>query len=207
MSLILPAVFGIGYFSEHRELEQTIKSKGMYGIGEKEMLEAFEVAMTAQSSLPEGVDHIAVGIQPRPLERAIRESGAHVPWQEDPRLNWLEMAVNRYGGASTADTTNSRESILATIRQAASPEQAAVAATAHIVRSLARLLMLEVDAVRPVHKSIAGHGLDSMIGAEFRNWVFREFAVNIPFQQLLAGSMTIADLASKLCETVRGEKG
>ncbi|RYP49852.1 hypothetical protein DL768_004507 [Monosporascus sp. mg162] len=98
VALILPAIFGIGYISEHPEVERSIKSKGMYGIRENEMLEAFEVAMTPQSLLPPGVDHIAVGIQPRRYGKAIKAAEAHIPWGEDPRLNWMAAAIKETEG-------------------------------------------------------------------------------------------------------------
>lgn len=62
--------------------------------------------------------------------------------------------------------------------------------------------MLDESAVQTTQMSVASHGLDSMIGAEFRNWLFREFKIDVPFQQLLAGTLTIAELAQMLCEKV-----
>lgn len=62
--------------------------------------------------------------------------------------------------------------------------------------------MLDETVVDTTQRSIGSYGLDSMIGAEFRNWIFRHFRADVPFQQLLAGSLTTSDLSRILCESV-----
>lgn len=38
-----------------------------------------------------------------------------------------------------------------------------------------------------------------MIGAELRNWIFKELALDIPFQQLLGPGLTITKFATQVC--------
>lgn len=40
----------------------------------------------------------------------------------------------------------------------------------------------------------------------FRNWVFKEFGMDIPFQQLLAPTLTIAGFSVQVCDSL-GVKG
>nr|APX43983.1 polyketide synthase [Pestalotiopsis microspora] len=205
ISLILPAIFGIGHIADNPELEKAIQMKGMYGIRENEMLDAFEVAMTPQVSLPPGVHHMVVGLQPRRFGASVRAVGAHVLTDEHPQLNWVATTVEeQFGGdnARQADAVGSHQSIISIIQQSLSEDQAVEAVTPYLSRRLGRLLLIDEDSIQPTQKSVASHGLDSMIGAEFRNWVFREFKVDVPFQQLLAGSLTISDLARMLCKKV-----
>ncbi|KAI0025583.1 putative polyketide synthase [Xylariomycetidae sp. FL0641] len=206
MSLVLPAIFGIGHIAEHREIEAAIRSKGYYGVYEAEMLDAFEVAMTPDLGQGVAGDHVVLGVQPRRFGAAIRAAGAHVGFDTDPRLGWLARAVAQQGGGGSGSGGGAAESILTTIAAAPSPDEAVAAATAHMARRLGRVLMLEEADVAVAGKSIASHGLDSMIGAEFRNWLFREFGADIPFQQLLAGSLTLTELAKTLCARVREGK-
>jgi hypothetical protein len=63
-------------------------------------------------------------------------------------------------------------------------------------------LMISVEDIQTSRGSIASVGLDSMIGSEFRNWIFRELGVEIPFQKLLASNLTVAKLATELFEKV-----
>lgn len=46
---------------------------------------------------------------------------------------------------------------------------------------------------------VAKYGLDSMIGAELRNWIFKEYALDIPFQQLLGPTLMIKKFAIRVC--------
>ncbi|KAM0811341.1 hypothetical protein AB5N19_11697 [Seiridium cardinale] len=200
VSLDLPAILGVGLIHDSPELLQSIRAKGMYGLHWKEMLKSFEIAMTPRAGLPAGVDHIAIGIQPRLFGQAIQKAGAHIPWKEEPRLNWLEHVVKDQAGNDTLQPDANSQSMVASMRQAPCREEAVSILTSHITRRLARLLMIEPELVHPTQKSLASHGLDSMIGAEFRNWMFREFAVDFPFQQLLTGGLTISDLAEILAE-------
>lgn len=201
ISLDLPAILGVGLIHENPELRQSVESKGMYGIHWKEMIKAFEIAM--RTNLPPNVDHIAVGIQPGPFGRAIKAADAHIPWKEEPRLNWLEFATKEQAGSDgtkSGNANNSLENIKTTIRQAQDKAKAVDIIISHIAGRLARLLMTDAQSIQPTQKSLASHGLDSMIGVEFRNWIFREFGVDLPFQQLLAGNLTISELAHSLYE-------
>ncbi|KAI0860776.1 reducing type I polyketide synthase [Xylaria cubensis] len=212
VSLILPAIFGIGFFAENRHLEAFMKSRGMYGIEEQEMLDAFEIAMMPWGTLPEGTDHIIAGLQPHRLARAINEAHVEDFWRDDHRLDWLKQSVNRHieTGAPVEQGENNKSimsvSILEFIQRStdSDDEQHVLeVATKHITKRLARLLVMEEEAMDPTARSVSSHGLDSLIGAEFRNWIFREFKVEMPFQQLLSPSVTISGLAKALIQKHR----
>lgn len=47
---------------------------------------------------------------------------------------------------------------------------------------------------------IGSYGLDSMIGAEMRTWIFKEFGLDYPFQKLLAPTLTFKGLAEVVAE-------
>ncbi|KAI0433930.1 hypothetical protein F5Y09DRAFT_350058 [Xylaria sp. FL1042] len=93
------------------------------------------------------------------------------------------------GGGAGAGVS---QSIVAAIKAAATPAEAAGLVLEHFATYLARLLMLPESDVEVNNGSIASYGVDSMIGAELRNWIFKEFRMDIPFQQLLAPTLTIA---------------
>ncbi|KAG6356752.1 hypothetical protein INS49_014626 [Diaporthe citri] len=77
------------------------------------------------------------------------------------------------------------------VRQAQSRELAVDELAAYVLRS--------------INKSIAGHGLDGVIGIKLRNWLYCKFGVELPFQQLLASSFTVEGLAEIIYEEVKGQ--
>uniref|UniRef100_A0A0B7KJD8 Uncharacterized protein n=1 Tax=Bionectria ochroleuca TaxID=29856 RepID=A0A0B7KJD8_BIOOC len=205
VSLILPAIFGIGYLLAFPEIAKSIRSKGMYGIWKQEMLEAFEVAMTPHDLISD-VYHIVVGVQPRRYGPAIKAASGDISLEGEMRLSWTLQAIKGQTGDTGSTQTEgatSGVSPLVAIQRAATIEEAAETVTDILARRLARLMMMELESIHTTGKSVASHGLDSMIGAEFRNWIFREFKVDVPFQQLLAGSLTVSELARTLSERVK----
>lgn len=196
VSIVLPMVLGVGVVAENNEIEEALKRKGMYGIDEEHLLEAFETAMSIQDS----ADHLVVGLDPAKLQRSMAAAGtADNFWTEDVRFSNLLSIMRSSGGDNGAGVG---QSILASIKTAASLVEAINITNDHIVGKLGRMLMLDADQFDLENKSIGDHGLDSMIGAEFRNWVFKEFGMDVPFQQLLAPTLTISKFGAQICESL-----
>ena len=196
-SVVLPMVLGVGVVAEKTEIEDALKRKGMYGIDEEQLLEGFEAAIIAHNSLQRTPDHIAIGLDPAMLQKAIAEAGeADAFWIEDARFSPLVHAMN---AANEGADAGGSQSIMATIRAATSLAEAVVAVECHFIEKLARMLMLKDEDFEPENSSIASYGIDSMIGAELRNWIFKEYRMDIPFQQLLAPTLTIGKFAAQVC--------
>ncbi len=176
VSLILPMVSGVGVVAENNEIEEALKRKGMYGIDEEHLLEAFETAMSIQDS----ADHLVLGLDPAKLQRSMSAAGTT--------------------DNSGPTAVSAGQTILSFITSAPSSAEAIELTSQHIMAKLGRMLMLAADDFELDSKSIADHGLDSMVGAEFRNWVFKEFGMDVPFQQLLAPTLTIARFSVQICE-------
>ncbi|KAL5583932.1 hypothetical protein FOVSG1_015283 [Fusarium oxysporum f. sp. vasinfectum] len=110
---------------------------------------------------------------------------------------------------STQITTESSQSVIARIRQHF--EKACDAAKNHIderqklvefvssavVKALSDMLFIDMLNVNPAN-SIAGHGVDSLIAAELRNWFHQAFGVNILTGELLDADTGIRDLAAEI---------
>ena len=198
-SVILPMVLGVGVVAENLELEDALKRKGMYGIDEEHLLGAFEVAIIEQQR-PGAADHIVVGLDPAQLHKAISEAGEDVDsfWTEDPRFKTIVHAMQ--SESSDASGASASQTILSTIKgDDISPAEAIQAVKEHFIAKLARILMLAVENFEEDGKSVASYGIDSMIGAELRTWIFKELAIDIPFQQLLGPSLTVTKFAEQVC--------
>lgn len=210
ISVILPAIFGVGAMTKSPEMVESVKFKGMYGIDKDEMLAVFDIALRPQHELPAGLDHIGMGMQPRRFAKSLAAVDAHMRW-EDPRLNWFKFALDKENHLDSNNGSgkgghSKGPDIMTRVRQASSRELAVDELAAYIGKRLATLLMIDIEVLQSSNKSIAGHGLDSMIGVELRNWLYREFGVELPFQQLLASSLTVEGLAEIMYEEVKGKE-
>ncbi|KAK2596504.1 hypothetical protein N8I77_013391 [Diaporthe amygdali] len=215
VSAVLPMVLGVGVVAENSELEQSLRRKGMYGIDEVHLLEGFEAAIASSSASPSSPhrivdsppDHVVVGLDASKLQGAVNDPVATDSfWLQDARFSHAAHDINASSGEGGGDGSggggSSAQSILATMKAAASPAEAVACASSHLADKLARMLMLDAGEFdEPDARSIAAYGIDSMIGAELRGWIFREFRLDIPFQQLLAPTLTLTKFARQVCES------
>ncbi|KAE8156902.1 KR domain-containing protein [Aspergillus tamarii] len=196
VSIILPMILGIGVVAENVELEDSLKQKGMYGIDEDAVLDAFEIAIIEQGR--GGLsDHLVVGLDPAELVKAAQEAGDDVEpfWISDARFSHTIHAMKSRSNDASAGGS---QSILASL-QNLSAREAVDAVRQHFVAKLARMLMLNPEDFEEEGRSVASYGIDSMIGAELRNWIFKELALDISFQQLLGPTLTISKFSEQVC--------
>ncbi|KAK8102439.1 KR domain-containing protein [Apiospora sp. TS-2023a] len=195
-SLVLPMVQGVGVVAENPEIEAALRRKGIYGINETHLLEAFEAAVAATP----GTDHIVVGMDPGKLRDSL--AGSDVTdsfWTEDARFRALLQIANAGGPSSGGDGGGSGFTILKAVQGAGSLPAGVDLVSEHFTAKLSRLLLIDADVFEPEALPIVDYGLDSMIGAELRNWIFKEYGLDMPFQQLLGPAMTIAKFATVVC--------
>lgn len=99
----------------------------------------------------------------------------------------------------TANTgTSSSQGILSTLKDLP-PVDAVKVVREHFITKLAKMLMLGLEDFEEEGRSVASYGIDSMIGAGLRNWIFKELALDISFQQLLGPTLTITRFAEQVC--------
>ncbi|EXK33712.1 hypothetical protein FOMG_10963 [Fusarium oxysporum f. sp. melonis 26406] len=203
-AVILPMVLGVGVVAENLDLENSLTRKGMYGIDEEALLDAFEVSILEQQRPQDdgaSFDHLVVGLDPAELHRARKQADGDVDafWAADQRFSILLDSMNQLDGANQGD--GEAGSILSRVKAADSPAQAASLVRDHFIAKLARVLLLDVEEFSDESsgRSIASYGIDSMIGAELRNWIFKELGLDVAFQQLLSPSLTIPKFAELIC--------
>ena len=203
-SVILPMVLGVGVVAENTELEEALKRKGMYGIDEAHLLKSFEVAVNEQQNQAVGqgtIDHLVIGLDPILLAEAAEgaeDAGAGSFWAADKRFQSLVHSM-KASSSTAGGVTDGAQNVLSRMMTAATTEEAVQLAQTHVVGKLARMLLLDIEAFEGGNGSIASYGIDSMIGVELRNWIFKEFAMLVPFQRLLGPMLTTRKLAEQIC--------
>ena len=196
---IVPMVLGVGVVAENEDLEEALTRKGMYGIDEEHLLRSFEIAIREQqrAQAEGGIDHLVIGLDPRLLAGAMSSAGtSEAFWMADPRFRTLTHHI-RNGPAAGGGEGGA--GLLASLLSLATGVEAVLAARGAVEGKLGRMLLLDTDAFGDLAQSVASYGIDSMIGAELRNWLFKEFGLDIPFQQLLGPSLTPMKLAEQIC--------
>ncbi|KAF2846077.1 putative polyketide synthase [Plenodomus tracheiphilus IPT5] len=206
-SLILPMILDVGVVAENESIETALSHKAMYGIDEREMLRGFEIAMMKGASNNDatlGQSQIILGLEPAHLAAAIESAGASddAYWLNDARFQGLRTVVEEIGQGSERAGTSSTGDLTAALKAAQTEGPDAVLATLaeHITQKLSSMLLIPASDFEFDGSSVAAYGLDSMIGADLRNWLFKQFTLEMSFQHLLAPKMTIRALATVVAE-------
>ncbi|KAF4991488.1 hypothetical protein FGRMN_7799 [Fusarium graminum] len=207
-SLILPMILDVGVVAENEDIEAALVRKAMYGIDEREMLRGFEMAMRKRVwdpvGLTPGASQLILGLEPAGLASAIKQSGLSQEdayWYRDARFNGLGATISRLlrnGGGATSGNGDFKALLQAARTQG--EESVLTAISNHIIAKLSSMLLIPTDAFGMDGTSIAAYGLDSMIGADLRNWLFKQFGLEMSFQQLLAPKNTIRALSTTVVE-------
>ncbi|KAJ2972963.1 hypothetical protein NUW58_g9064 [Xylaria curta] len=216
-------VLDVGVVADNDSIEASLVRKGLYGIDEHEMLRGFEAAMLASRPDPKWVNasaissddvagkitddsQIIMGMEPRELATAAVDESADAFWHGDSRFCHTRAAMHRLanGDSNNSSKENGENTSFAKTIKAAiseSPEAVARAVSEHIARRMSSILMIPFDNFELGGvASIASYGLDSMIGAEMRTWLFKEFGLDYPFQQLLAATLTFRKLSDAVID-------
>ena len=208
-SVALPMVLDVGIVAENENIETSLSRKGTYGIDEKEMLHGLKIAMTQVSlrcgkSASLGNAHIIPGLEPAYLAAAIGSNNTvDAFWYDDARLSGIRAVVEDIlkssvpNSGSGGDFVGSLKSIMTD-----GPDAVIKATARHIMKRCSSILMADLDTFDYDGASIAAYGLDSMNGAELRNWLFKEFGLDIGFQTLLAPTLTFKALSITVGETL-----
>ena len=205
-SLALPMVLDVGVVAENEDIEDSLSRKGMYGIDEQEMLHGFEMAMMQPVPKDDpgtklGDAQIILGLETAYLAEAMASNDTvDAYWFNDARLKGVRAAVQGVskgavkGGSGIMDTLSKAV--------ADGPDVVIDAISKHIMERCSKILMRDVEEFEMEGPSVADYGLDSMIGAELRNWLFKEFGLDMPFQRLLAPKLTFKALSIDVGEKV-----
>ncbi|KAJ5382343.1 polyketide synthase [Penicillium concentricum] len=202
VSLILPMILDVGVVSEDQSLEASLTRKAMYGIDEREMLRGFEVSM-AQPVLQIDSLHvlgdaqIVLGMEPARLKVALTASGsADADWYNDARFQGIRHTVESMGQGSPS--SNSGDGDIMKILKEEGPDAMLHTIGQHVMKKLAGMLLVSLESFEYDASSVANYGIDSMIGAELRNWLFKQYSLDIASQELLAPKMSIKALATAI---------
>ena len=216
-SLGLGMISEVGYLHEHPEIEALLARKGIHAINEEEMLQIVDIALTHNvcSNMTDSGHfaeaHILTGLEVIGLQK-IRdkgfEGGSHV--LDDPRASLIARALNSSDSSGATATEGSQSShlppeivdALAKRGENGEGDHALLdAAEAVLARKICNLLLLSEEQLSP-QTQLADFGMDSMLAAEFRTFVFNTFAIDVPFLTLLDKTTSVESLAKLVMDGI-----
>lgn len=195
-SLSLGHMLDVGVVSYNLQYQEHLNRMGLYGNGEQEFLQYCEAAISEsaanspQASHSFGRGHLLAGLEPKGLlANNQRYPVEDMGWQTSPQFSHLISAFHRL--QSVADGQAGGDGITIADDDENSPLQD------RIHRRVARLLFVltdDIDSKQP----IKNYGIDSMVAAELRNWLFKATGVNVTLLELLHPTMSVEALSAKV---------
>ncbi|PWY81621.1 polyketide synthase [Aspergillus sclerotioniger CBS 115572] len=221
-SLGLPAVAigygmlsGVGYLHEHPEIESYLKRAGAHAITEDELIQIMDLAITHQdpatweSRYDQLVgSHLLTGVEFIDLQKQ-HDQGfeGDNPILSDPRASLFSASFARKTGkdinANTTPAGNNRlpEEVITALRGNQSSNSTSVldALRGILSTKISHLILLPEGKLQP-DQPLGEFGLDSMLAAELRTFIFRRLDVDVPFVVLMNSSTTVDVLARRISE-------
>ena len=188
-SLSLGQILDVGIVSHIPEYQENLQRMGLHGNSEEEFLSYCDAAIstttqTSQTNLTYSNGHLLAGMEPSALSLHGGKYPLHeMSWHRDPRFSHLLSAVAH-------STTSSGNTIIVNVAD----DDPSESLLNRIHKRIGRLLYMsqeEIDVARPLNT----YGIDSMVAAELRNWLFGVSGVEVSPLNMLHPSMTVEKLA------------
>ncbi|KAF7863846.1 hypothetical protein EAF04_006811 [Stromatinia cepivora] len=218
VSVGLGMISEVGYLHENPEIEALLLRKGIQPLNEEEFLQVIDLSLSGaggdfeangvQASNVNGA-HMLTGLEPLGL-RKLMDQGFDITTignMQDPRSAILSAALlgnNESGdasGVSQAGLVNAPswlKEISATAVKTLFSEADAPSLIEAVLRAVRKrfssIILMPVDQIDDT-KPLAQFGMDSMIAAEFRTWIWGAFKVDVPFLDLLSNQKSLNSLA------------
>ncbi|EAA36364.1 ketoacyl-synt-domain-containing protein [Neurospora crassa] len=197
-SIGLGMISEVGYLHENPEIEAMLLRKGIQAINEDEMLQIIDASLATPTAVPGSYDelaraHVLTGLEPLGLKE-LRAKGFEgtSPVLGDPRASLLSAALDESTDAASSNAASGMPAEVAeAIATGASVEDAVLKM---ISKKFSNLVLIPEDKLN-LTKPISEVGVDSMLAAEFRAWIFQAFKVDVPYLTLLSAAATLTLLS------------
>ena len=206
-SIGLGMISEVGYLHEHPEIEALLLRKGVHPLNEEEMLGIFDVVLSQpQSSSDDGNHHagahLLTGVETTALQ-AQRDQGfdGHLQVFDDPRASILLQSFLENSSQPT-NSASVGKSLSGKIKEAVQ-SGGDLRKTVHdvIAGKMANLILLPTSEINP-ETTLSTFGMDSMLAAELRTYIYQASAVDVPFQTIMGSTTSISSLADMIAKEI-----
>ncbi|KAI9146991.1 Highly reducing polyketide synthase virA [Paramyrothecium foliicola] len=220
VSVGLGMISEVGYLHENPDIEALLLRKGIQPLNEQEFLQIIDLCITQPHRGPNTcfdgnstTAHVLTGLELNKLRNLVNEgfdiSGVT---EHDPRSSLLasslELGHNILVGAGTELGLKSNTNAAAWYHAASANMKKTFQAEADqptlyeailqmIRKRFCNVLLMKMSQIDD-YKPLLQFGIDSMIAAELRAWIWGAFAVDVPFLDLLSPVKSLSDLSKFL---------
>lgn len=198
----------VGVVSQNDVARVSLERNGFYPIPESEFLQLIASAFQTQEYQSDWASDrsaqslIVTGLEPKRLRELMESKKVDTAWHHEPRFNRLMQSVEDLAtsesGTSSTDKSISAKSLL----EEKNPEAFLKGVQTVVTARVARLLFISPEEIDPL-KGFSDYGLDSMIAAEFRIWLAKEWGYDISFLDLISAGSNVR----KVAEGIMKKKG
>ena len=208
ISLGLGMISEVGYLHEHPEIEELLLRKGIRPINENELLGIFDSVLSQPRSMSDKENHLTdahllTGLEVTGLQ-AQRDQGFDGYRQviDDPRAAILLQSFNESNPQLTYSANPGK--LLSAKVQEILQSGGNLHDTVHkiVAEKMSNLILLPADSINP-NTPLSNFGMDSMLAAELRTYIYQAFGVDVPFQTLMGKKTDI----NSVTEVISGEVG
>ena len=227
-SLGLGMVSEVGYIHDHPDIEAALNRKGVRPITEEDLTLLFDIALSndvemehkhqpwntgndISATVTRGEDaHILTGfelLEPSADAEHFLEANDFRP--KDPRGSiMVRHLVKQFhsGGEMQAGAPDGPEELVGRIRTAAKKNNKEI--VGQIAQDMSREKLGDMLRISTPETELGDNviltslGLDSMLGAEIRTWIWRTFGVDVPFFLLLEAKTTLGSLVDFIVDAL-----
>ena len=208
VALALGMVSEVGYLAEHPEIEALLLRKGLQPIKEQELLNLIDIALSTNrnSSNLRGSNgfheaHILTGMEASGFrDQRLKgfEGTSHV--MEDPRFALLTRALVGMKNENLLQLNSKEDSWPPEVVSALASKTSLFTVILNIVaHKISNLILVPLEQLEPM-KRLATYGMDSMLAAELRTYLFHTLKADVPFLMLLAEDTTPNGIVVTICD-------
>ena len=218
ISIGLGMISEVGYLHENPEIEALLLRKGIQPLNEDEFLQVIdfglsgpggEVDFANKAPMPANCAHILTGLEPLGV-RKLMDQGFDVNngIMDDARTSLLASSllaemdareaeqgggVGQIGAAAewVKDIPANARAMFAAETSAETMQDAVLRLTKKRFSNLILMPFDQIDEKTP----LMSFGVDSMLAAEFRSWLYNIFKVDVPFLDIIGPQKNLSDLA------------
>ena len=210
VSIGLGMISEVGYLHEHPEIEALLLRKGLHAIPESELLDILDIVLVkttphnkSQGSEHHVKGHVLTGLEAQGLEDIRQkgfEGGSHI--LDDPRTLLVAQTLSKRSGDNVSSAVEQShvnrhlpKSISKILAAERTDQTELIRALEYIVGAKIRNLLLLPTEKLSAKTQLSVFGLDSVLAAEFRQFIYRMFEVDVPFMTLLDRTASVEKLS------------